>query len=75
VVSYGRWVDLLPACMRSRVIVVDISQQNWFEEALQAAQNICTIPFIPSKEALELFDENEAMKMVCRKFYGEVVDA
>lgn len=75
VVSYSKWVELLPRCMRSRVIVVDIKQQNWFEDALQASQRICSIPFNPSREALELFDEIEAMKMVCRKFYGEVFDA
>ena len=73
-VSYGKWVELLPVCMRARVIVVDISMQHWFDDALRAARQICFTPFIPSREALELFDENEAMKMVCRKFYGEVFD-
>jgi hypothetical protein len=61
--------------MRARVIVVEISMQHWFDDALRAARQICSTPFIPSREALELFDENEAMKMVCRKFYGEVFDA
>lgn len=75
VVSYGKWVELLPACMRARVIIVDISTQHWFEDAILAAQKICSTPFIPSRASLELFDENEAMKMVCRKFYGEVFDA
>ena len=75
VVSYGKWVELLPVCMRARVIVVEISMQHWFDDALRAARQICSTPFIPSREALELFDENEAMKMVCRKFYGEVFDA
>lgn len=75
VVSHGKWIEFLPACMRSRLIVVDVSQMNWFGDALQAAQKICSTPFIPSKEALELFDESEAIKKVCRKFYGEVFDA
>jgi hypothetical protein len=69
VVSYGKWIELLPPCMRSRVIVANISQQNWFEDALRGARNICSSPFIPSKDAIELFDETEAMRMVCRKFY------
>lgn len=75
VVSYGKWVELLPVCMRARVVVVDISIQHWFDDAIRAAQHICSTPFIPSREALELFDENEAMKLVCRQFYGEVFDA
>lgn len=74
VVSYGNWVEFLPACMRARVVVVDISVQNWFDDALRAAQQICTIPFRPSRAALEIFDEHEAMKIVCKKFYGEVFD-
>lgn len=75
VVSYGKWVELLPDCMRARVIVVDVSRRHWFDDALRAAHQVCSTPFIPSQAALELFDENEAMKMVCRKFYGEVFHA
>lgn len=75
VVSYGKWVESLPTCMRPRVVVVDISVQNWFDDALRAAQQICTIPFRPSRVAFEIFDEHEAMKIVCKKFYGEVFDA
>lgn len=74
VVSYGMWVESLPACMRARVVVVDISAQYWFDNALRAAQQISSTLFMPSKEALELFDEIEAMKMVCSKFYGEIFD-
>lgn len=72
VVSYGKWIELLPPCMRARIVVVDIEDQDWFSDAICASLEICLTPFIPSREALELFDENEAMKMVCRKFYGEV---
>jgi hypothetical protein len=75
VVSYGKWVENLPACMRSRIIIVDITQLNWFGDALLIAKKICSTPFIPSKEALELFDEIQSMKTVCQKFYGAVFDA
>lgn len=75
VVSYGGWVDFLPACMRARVVVVDILEPNWFNDAFRAAQQICTTPYRPSRAALEMFDENKAMEIVCRKFYGEVFDA
>lgn len=72
VVSYGKWIELLPVCMRSRVVVVDINRQGWFEDALHAAKKICSTPFMPCSDAIQLFDETAAMKMVCRKFYGEV---
>ncbi len=75
VVTYGKWVETLPSCMRARVVVVDISSQHWFRDALLAAEQICASKFVPSREALEQFDEAESMKIVCRKFYGEVFDA
>lgn len=75
VVSHGMWVESLPACMRARVVVVDISVQHWFDDVLRVAQQISSTQFIPSREALELFDEIEAMKTVCSKFYGEIFDA
>ncbi len=71
VVSYGAWIDLLPPCMRQRVIVVDIEDPNWFEMALELAHGLSRYPFIPSEKALELFDETRAMKMICERFYGE----
>ncbi len=75
VVSYGKWVEFLPACMRARVIVVDINNiQHRFDDLLREAKKICATPFIPSLDALKLFDENEVMKFVCRNFYGEVFD-
>lgn len=74
VVSYGKWVELLPPCMRARVVVVDMTNSQWFSDAILASESICSIPFIPSKEALEIFDETEAMKSVCRRFYGEAFD-
>jgi hypothetical protein len=74
VVSDGMWVNSLPSCMRARVVVVDISVEYWFGNALRSAQQISSTPFMPSREALELFDEIEAMKMVCSKFYGEFFD-
>jgi hypothetical protein len=75
VVSYGKWVELLPVCMRSRIIIVDINQLNWFGNALQEAREICNSPFIPSMDALELFDETRALKNACQKLYSVTFNA
>ncbi len=74
VVSYGKWIESLPPCMRARIVIVNLDNANWFIEAINTSRNICSKPFIPSRESLELFDEKEAMKMVCRNFYGEKFD-
>ena len=71
-VSYGLWVDALPHCMRSRIFIADISRNNWLDEALSFARKVSATPYIPSQEALQAYDEIEAMRAVCKKFYGEV---
>lgn len=70
VVSQGKWIDLLPNCMKSRIIVIDVSEKNWFESAINSAKEISAVPFVPSSNAIELFDEIESMKYVCKTFYG-----
>lgn len=72
-VSPGKWLEALPSCMKSRIFIVDIMSPTWFDDALIFARNVCSIPFVPSTEAIQAYDENEAMKSVCRKFYGEVL--
>jgi hypothetical protein len=73
VVTYGSWIEDLPSCMKSRIVVVDIEDDGWFDWALQESERICKIRYIPSKEAMNAYDEKEAMKVVCRRFYGEEI--
>jgi hypothetical protein len=75
VVSYGEWVESLPQCMRSRVIVANFENETWLEEALVAAEGITKIAYIPSNEALRGFDQTESMRDVCKAFYGQAFDA
>lgn len=60
--------------MRARIVIVNLDNANWFIDAINTSRKICSEPFIPSPESLELFDEKESMKMVCRNFYGEKFD-
>ena len=69
-VSYGKWIEGLPKCMLSRLFVVDLESQSWFEDAILFAENVTSIGFVPSVEAIKCFDEIETMKSVCRQFYG-----
>ena len=64
VVSYGKWVESLPDCMRSRVVIADLESDRWFDDAVSCADMICKTPFVPSKQAIEMFDETECMKAV-----------
>lgn len=69
-VTYSPWIDSLPSCMTSRVIVVNLENPGWFQEALMIGKEIASGRYIPSREALELYDQVEAMKVVCRDVYN-----
>lgn len=57
----AQYIEALPACMRARVVVVDIGAPRWFAEAMERAQAIVAKPFHPSEEALDAFDQVKSM--------------
>jgi len=68
-VSYSLWIDSLPACMRARLIVVELEYENWLDTAITKAKQITATPYTPSTEALIEYDQYESMKKVCRDIY------
>jgi hypothetical protein len=68
-VTYSPWIDSLPKCMHSRLLVVDLDDQNWLGVAIEKARKVAGIKYIPSQEALDLYDEVASMKIVCREVY------
>jgi len=66
--SDGAWIAQLPACMRARIMVVDPHSGTWLHEALETARIRVTEPYVPSREALEMFDQ----KLSMQKFYNEI---
>ncbi len=69
-VTYSPWIDSLPSCMAARVTIVDLENPEWFQEAIIIGKEIASRRYIPSPEALELYDQVEAMKVVCRDVYN-----
>jgi hypothetical protein len=64
------WINMLPACMKARVWVVDFDDDKWFANALTHANQITQEVFEPSSEALRLYDQAISMKYVCDEIYG-----
>lgn len=69
--SEGAWIGQLPECMRARVMVVDLRSDTWLYDALQTARTRANDPYVPSREALEMFDQ----KLSMQKFYREIFPA
>lgn len=74
ITSYGEWIEFVPSCMRARIIIVDLNQAGWFDDAIVRAREISSTQFKPSDEAIKMFDETESMKWVCRKYYSGSFD-
>jgi hypothetical protein len=60
--THAQYIDALPACMRRRVILVNIDSPRWLAEGLVTASQIVAEPYVPSDEALNLFDQLSSMK-------------
>ncbi len=69
-VTYSPYIDELPKCMRERIYLVHIHDKNWFDNAIEYARKMITIPFIPSEEALDMCDEERTIKKVVNEVYN-----
>ena len=63
------WIDALPPCMRARVRVVDLGDPDWLDDALAWALRQGASQYVPSREALEQFDQRSSMRRVAEEFY------
>jgi hypothetical protein len=69
------FIDELPACMRARVFVVDLSDPAWFAAALRFAREVVRTPYRPSTAALEMCDEGRLFQSVMRHLYRMEIPA
>jgi hypothetical protein len=67
--TYAPWVDALPECMRARLYLVDLDDKDWFNKAIQFAEQVAEIPYIPSQEAIDNFDQQRSMSRLISRFY------
>ncbi len=63
-VTQHPFVDDLPACMRARLVVVDLADPHWLDDALERAADILRKPYQPSPEAVSTFDKIESFRKV-----------
>ena len=70
-VTPGKWIEAMPESMRARVFIVDLARATWFADALAFAEEVQRTPFVPDSAAMELYDEDTCMTLMCHRFYGE----
>jgi len=65
----AQWVADLPNCMRKRVVICDLANPQWMKHALHKAKQISKQKYIPSRKAINTYDENVCMKNVIKNIY------
>lgn len=73
-VSPSEWVEAMPRCMRARVIVVDVESGGWLRSAWQQSADIVAVPYVPSEEALDRFDQMRSMERVLSLGAGQATN-
>ena len=68
-ISYNAYFEGLPDCMKKRIIIVDVGEPEWFAKALEQAKVIVEKPYVPSEEALIMFDQQKSMEYVIKNYY------
>ncbi|HNW81644.1 MAG TPA: hypothetical protein PKG52_02015 [bacterium] len=68
-VTYNNYVEVLPECMKKRLYIVDILNENWLEEAVKYARGVAAGAFSPSEAAIEMFDQDRTIKRVINMLY------
>ena len=67
-ITYNSYYEILPQCMKSRIIIIDFNDPKWFQNAITKADIIQKKLFIPSIEALDLFDQKKSLKKMANLF-------
>ena len=64
----NNYLSLLPECMLKRIIIIDLNNNNWLEQAHAKAKEIIQQPYIPSEQALEMFDQRKSFLKIVKLF-------
>jgi hypothetical protein len=55
------YIEALPDCMRARIVVVDLGDDDWFAKGVAQAREIVRTGYAPSEDALSAFDQLRSM--------------
>ncbi|MDB4324988.1 glycosyltransferase family 4 protein [Flavobacteriaceae bacterium] len=63
-ITHHPYYDILPICMKERIILINIDNKNWFTDAIEKADTIINSKFSPSEEALDIFDQRRCFNKI-----------
>ena len=63
------WYEILPACMKGRIFIVDLEQADWLDSALAFATQLRGQAYVPSQEAIDMFSQSRSMARAIKAIY------
>ena len=64
IITQNKYVEMLPQSMQERIVIADIEEEGWFDKAIEKAVELSKEPFTPSKDAIEMFDQEACFEKV-----------
>lgn len=71
IITHHSYYDTLPECMKERIIIINLDNNNWLENAIIEAESIINKKFVPTNKALYAFDERNTFD----KMYDCIFDS
>lgn len=69
-VSQAEYINELPKCMQSRILLADLCDPCWLESAIEQAKQLSKKPYFPSDEALQMFDQDVLARRLLTDIYS-----
>lgn len=69
-ITYNTYYETLPDCMKSRIIIVDLDDNQWFDKAIFKAQVLSKTPYYPSEEALTVFNQKKSFELLSKLYFN-----
>ena len=63
IISDNQYFNSLPECMKRRVIVINY-KPGWLKESINKANDLIDLEYMPSEEAIEMFDQHKSFSRV-----------
>lgn len=64
VITRNSYVDMLPRGMQERIVIANIEENNWFDKAVNHANEIALKPFTITDEYINMFDQEACFDKV-----------
>lgn len=64
IITYNPYYEMLPECMKRRIVICNLDNENWFDSAMNKAIEISQTGYKPSEEALIMFDQRKSFLQI-----------